>query len=518
MQVGRAPLIKRVDISHLFDVSNRINEKVSELNGILSKALIPAIDLSQEIKSLDTDENKLITLLGARNKRGLINIVGDGLKVLFGTMSNDDALFFQEQIAKTQDSQAFIEGQFRTSARIMDELNSANKALRRNQEKEEQRLRELLGDLDKIRNEVTNEHMLNTARNIASSISRLIISTRMEVAATHNALLFIKAGVVDNFLLDGNETVSAIKQSDVGYEIEPEDMDELLRHSKITAFLNRTSKVIYIALAVPKTKKELFSLYQLAAVPQVKNNRIVIVSNYRKYLMIAEDSQMFWLGNEFNHYRIGKIIFSATVPMQRIDSANGCELGVLHSRTDARCVYNAWEEESQVLQAAGGAYLMLWRSTKVIEYDCPTERGNITITEPTLIKKAFDCGIKGRDFVIEKRRDSVKQNLENIVIQVECCSDFYLEKGVDNTTIKNSTIELEEIGEAEGTEGLKHSVDEFWSRNNNRIIYVGSPLMLGVVAALTIWIIMKYKECKSERNHRMINQVLFRLRESERGE
>ena len=204
MQVGRAPLIKRVDISHLFDVSNRINEKVSELNGILSKALIPAIDLSQEIKSLDTDENKLIALLGTRNKRGLINIVGDGLKVLFGTMSNDDALFFQEQIAKTQDSQAFIEGQFRTSARIMDELNSANKALRRNQEKEEQRLRELLGDLDKIRNEVTHEHMLNTARNIASSISRLIISTRMEVAATHNALLFIKAGVVDNFLLDGN--------------------------------------------------------------------------------------------------------------------------------------------------------------------------------------------------------------------------------------------------------------------------------------------------------------------------
>ena len=59
---------------------------------------------------------------------------------------------------------------------------------------------------------------------------------------------------------------------------------------------------------------------------------------------------------------------------------------------------------------------------------------------------------------------------------------------------------------------------EFRARNNNGIIYVGSPLILGAVAALTIWKVMKYRECKNWRNHRMINQVLFRLRESKRVE
>lgn len=41
--------------------------------------------------------------------------------------------------------------------------------------------------------------------------------------------------------------------------------------------------------------------------------------------------------------------------------------------------------------------------------------------------------------------------------------------------------------------------------------------MLGVVAALTMWMLMKYRECTNERNHRMMNQVLFRLRKSQIG-
>lgn len=443
METGRLNIIKKVDLSSIYQGKKEIEEKIRTAFTFNSASLNNTLqhvreELISESSALYRDINQLSQTVGgkSRQRRGLFNIGGEGLKFLFGTMSNRDEKQIAKSIAELENNQEQTMKRIKTAVAVMSNLNQANLVMRQNQEKERATLNKVVVEL---KNKIDAEKAEEDIQELHNSLSRWIYSLRMEVKELHDAMLFLKSGVIDPFIVEEDEIVNAMGRGAAGYTIKQGGLEELFRASTLHSFMNETSKTIYIIIGVPVLGNSSSDLFSITRVPQRANGKRIIIKEAKRYLLVSEDKRNYWIGDNFSHVKVGDTIIGHQIPMSSLNEGADCEVTVFQFGVDRGCVYHDWDKQWEVEIITNRGHLLVWFNIRQIWFECDKEKGNLTISEPTLIRIKDDCAVQGEGFRIERTAVDSDIGLEDLVIKIGCCTDFDLDNNLGVTREKVNT-------------------------------------------------------------------------------
>lgn len=299
IEKGSFKIIKRIDLHTLFDPLNKVNsaiallDKNSEISG---HADFMKYEILNETSIIKGEINRLYDLVGVsrRSRRGVLNFVGDGLKFLFGTLSDSDLKDINNALNQINSNENVMANQITAVLHVIQDMNEANSKLHENQKSELEQLNSVIKRLNTIDNLIDEEHNLNTIRQAQAKLLNLVESVRNQVTRLHNAILILKAGVIDTFLLDRQELATAINGADLGYKMLASEVEDLLNFCPINVISDTINKFIYIIVTVPRVDERKFALFSMIPIPQIINKKTMIMTNIKKHLLISEKLDYFW--------------------------------------------------------------------------------------------------------------------------------------------------------------------------------------------------------------------------------
>lgn len=491
METGRVHVVKRIQLKALFEGINAIDQRILDAkqlgnDTVLDKQLEKVREeLTAEAESLHEGADKLSQLVGGgmRSKRGALDIGGDVLKFMFGTMNSKDAKEITDKFNELNEGQQLIEKQMSSTVAVMDNLNEANLIIRQNQMKEEAAVKRMWGELT---NYMGQETQREDIREMHNSLSRWILALKMEVGNLHNALMFLKAGVVDPYIVDRKEMRDKASGMGLGYDVGDSDIGQLYAAANFSSFLNSTSETVYIIMGLPVAGNSSFELYSVNKVPQRIEGKKVIIEGVDKFLLMSEDRRSYWKGESFEHAKIGNIVMTKPLPMMAIRDNNCCEVMVFQFSMDKGCNYIEWEMQLEVEIIVNGGYIMSWFQERQVSFTCGKEKGNLTIDEPTWVQIREGCAIAGDGFAIEGVSEQRVVDLHDLAIKVECCSNFDVNGTVGELPGNLSWDDKNITNSEEQIKALKETLGEYKNKRIETFIIMGVPTGIFIVVIIII--------------------------------
>lgn len=502
-EIGRVHVVKKIELSGLFAGIEEIKTRIRDTRTLEIKANITyeaehvKEELWKETLALRGSADKLSQLVGGktRTKRGLLDIGGEALKFVFGTMSASDAKEITAEFYRLNDKTDTVKQQMDSAIVIMQKLNDANEVLQRSQEQERSALNKKWKQLNEY---VKEEVAIEDIREMHNSMSRWIYALKSEIEQLHNALMFLKLGLVDPYIIDVEEIHQKTKGMRLNYDVKVEDIGNLIKASNISSFVNTTSQTVYIAIGLPVAGNSSYELYSVIRIPQMIGGQKKVIEQANKFLLVAEDKRSYWQGDNFKHLRIGKTLLTKRRSMSTLLNNVSCEVSVFQFMTDKGCVYKPWEKQLEVEIITNGGYLMVWFESRIVSFTCSNEKGNFSINEPTLVQLEEGCEISGDGFSITGTVQEGQMALKDMAIKMECCSGFDL--NITKSSTWDDTPEVEEQVVIENVndqlQELKTRLKNYKKKEVEPLYLVTAPTVLilfAVATGLVFWYVVIIK-------------------------
>lgn len=504
METGQRNLVKKIELQEILDGIEMLNKQIGEVEkiGENDEFFKPIrVDLRAQAAALDEECNRLFETIGLnkRTKRGLVNLGGEVLKFLFGTMSNDDAVAISESIKKLDSNQELLANEAKSTATLMVQLNESNKILKRNQDKEKANFEKAIGDINSKINQSIIWEQVQGAHN---TLARWIIAARLEVDELRNAIQFLKTGVVDPYILERKELKMAINGGNFGYNISENDVDDIYKIATFSTYVNSTSHALFVVIKLPVTNGKLADLYTVVRIPQVKMTSMVVIKEIKSLLLVSKDKQKYWQGFNFDHHKIGETIIGKGIIWSELRENASCEATVFKFKTDRECEYMDWTGQWEAELITSEGYLLVWTTERNVSFDCPKEKGVLSIGEPTRIKADLSCRINGSDFELERKISKSNIVMGDIQVKVKCCSKFEILRHHMGGTVN---WEQEGIPDMDSqVKLLQKEAEDYKKVQLKTKALVITPITILLILAFGFWVTLTVRAC---RGRVLINQV-----------
>lgn len=313
---GHISIINHINIDEIEESINAVENQLNNVNGVCIKYIK---ECSEFVENSHVNYRKLISkvdiihsLLGThkyRVKRGLINIIGSGLKGLFGTMDNDDAVYYDNVISTVIENQEFIQNGLKEEVKIMKSLNEKNQILKNNyhilETKNEEIITKINGIILTIDENNRKQGIINYLRSLQFSIFNRLFQFELELEKVVDAILFLQAGTIHPIVITPEKFIEVLKdsknQEKLLYTPSLESYHVLIKDVKIKAF--EKNGIINIILSVPILKEINIEAYEILTLPfKVNDNQWSILEFDRenKILLISKNKENFILKNNLN--------------------------------------------------------------------------------------------------------------------------------------------------------------------------------------------------------------------------
>lgn len=211
---GVFTLIKGIDLSILDD---QVHNFETEISNVLQscdgkKCTLEGIDsegFMLEIGKLKVELNNIYGLLVARPKRS-VEFFGRSLKYMFGTMDADDERKIQSYLQSLGDRQDILHHTLTDSVYLIANMSIQWERLKENQKiqfKNFASLKQLIVNHFDVETKTFNDFDIKT---VQLHFENLLLSIQVQIDKLKNAILFLKAGIVDPYLLSSYREYSRV--------------------------------------------------------------------------------------------------------------------------------------------------------------------------------------------------------------------------------------------------------------------------------------------------------------------
>ncbi|KAH1028479.1 hypothetical protein HUJ05_001834 [Dendroctonus ponderosae] len=235
-------------------------------------------------------ENKLQNLYpNFRQKRGLLNIVGQASKWLFGILDNEDGKKYNQAISKLQLDQKnlinHVNDQISLSKHLIKNFNKTITILDDNQRVLQKSVNLLTNTVD---NKINNLQSYLTFQSVLSQINLDCQNLITYLDNLEDAIMFAKLNTLHNSIISIPELKEIINQVKLIYESDaaPNFRDILYHYQYFGTQVTFANNKIIFAIHVPIIKPETFSFHHLYPIIQ---NQTIIIPKY-PYMVQAEQS------------------------------------------------------------------------------------------------------------------------------------------------------------------------------------------------------------------------------------
>lgn len=163
-------------------------------------------------------------------------------------------------------------------------------------------------------------------------IDNLLVSAQVQIDRLKNSILFLKAGVVDPYLMDTEELSNAMVPSILNYNFSSSDIDLLLSQSKPVAAYDPRSNMIHIIFTVPTASQFQYKLYENFVIPKMVNSQMTILSNIPRYFAVSNDNRVYFYTEELNCFKVNKEYICKTALTFDVRMKRDCITDIFLSR------------------------------------------------------------------------------------------------------------------------------------------------------------------------------------------
>lgn len=515
---GTAKIIKTISLAHLHDKLTELNENAKKYevknefkHGIWASTIDKekiewGAEIRESLNATQMELDILYEMMGTkRNRRGLIDGFGSGFKYLFGTMDNNDAEDIRKHLDGLDNNEKNLDERSKQVWKIVEKLNEGEKLSRDKQKEEIDKINilvERFNDIDRKEVGMINEVTLRDGYSLFKSVIRQI---SREIVATRYALQFAQVGILDPFLLKGEELAQSMNTANLGYHVDSIDAHEVIRKINKTIITNKDKMEIHLILFVPTTKRNTALWYNMIPIPRVlAEKRMQVVLRY-DVMIINKENDEYWIGSNIESTSFGNITISQIHLMMKMKENASCETNVYMYKNDLMCEYEEIREMDEIQKVTNDGYLIISYNTTDIKYDCVNKNGSMSITGAALIKINENCTVEGNNFEITRDIVGLEVRLKDFVGRIqEVNYTRNLEESID------SRVEINKLEQIENWMDLSKLIKdaEKWIEEHpleSITITVGTGLSLTTVilVVLATWAIPKARIRKGLKNMEM---------------
>ena len=330
-----------IDHTHTLEIPKDLKRMLKEVDNIGKdlKKLNDSADTNDQklIAEINTSndivESRLLEALGwfpnfhdtTRNKRGLINIVGIGLKYLFGVLAQGDLDKLEDKLANLQDlkdrDHKVIEGLTSKAEKqrvkinqIIDQLNEANK-----------HINELI-DRSNMQSEL--HYIAIFINNMHKEVDYMIDEVRHSI----DDLSLASKGIVTSNVISMNDMSMVLHEAKLTYHLEP------IFNSRTLAYYYTVMEVLFapstVILQIPMSSEYTFHHFKFIPFPTFHKNETLILSENNTDLLIQD-----------NLHHIAETIHTSFAKCRKVSDLKICPSNLLplkSSLTYESCLKNLY--------------------------------------------------------------------------------------------------------------------------------------------------------------------------------
>lgn len=467
-------------------------------------------------------ENKNVLLFTQnRKQRALFNAIGTFSKSLFGTLDEDDAVLYNEQIKNLTLNQNSLLSLMKSQILIVEATTNMFKKTRDDIQKEFQIMLHKLKSIE-IKTKVLEYRMLSSqiAIELESLISLVILmATRYQTTQTEIIDLLINAhhGKVQPTLISPRKIENLlfkIKQELPNSVMLPitnngNGVTEIYRLSKISA--NIINNKIIVELKFPLPSQDSYQIFKPFPLPKIFNNSFVHIKSTNNFILIdnKRDHYLEFTSQELQdcattdnkHYYCKN-----SIPIFNINSEiRRCEIKLLKKETitsECQIVYSSetsyWKHLTQK-----NTWLFSLRIPTEVDVICDNTITSIILQETGTACIDPGCYMRSKDFILYGQNEKTFSINSHFIPSINI-SDIM--KNIQIPTInrkEEENLHQEPLPE-EGLKNLLKSIQDQKSKTlislnpiNNHHIHHYTVTYLTMSILIIVICIYMYKNCKN---------------------
>ncbi|CAD7091721.1 unnamed protein product [Hermetia illucens] len=394
------------------------------------------------IRRLNYNLNSVYGLLGIspniRLKRGLVNLVGSGLKFLFGTMDATDSEKIKAVLDTVGKDELNVKIGMEKNLLLIKEINKQSKMINMEQNTIKSRINEIINEIEKANNHA-NEH---------KKLIRLELYYE-ELFST------INHKIEPEQLL---EQLNKLQEKD-NLAIDPliSNHQQLMKDLKLKAFIKE--KKIYVLISIDTVTKENFDLYEVLIFPYIKENNVITVENLPRHLIVSKDHEHYATSNDIDC----KIFVNITV---KSIYSKTCITELYFRHHDKFCQFRTLNLELDIMHKINNLQLIISNSVETnYEHRC-NKTENSTLLGTYLVTLAEDCSIHSvnHDYIPVKKGEQVNSVKDRLVELVNCCFNLNLDD-IKQSNVKINKLASDNIHQLKDLTVEVTEQSNFWENN-----------------------------------------------------
>lgn len=238
-----------------------------------------------------------------RFRRGLVNIIDSGFKLLYGTMDNEDAKYYAETVNTIKSNEIRIKNGMQENVKIMTKLSKQVIDVGAIQNVTGNKINEIISSINLMNKEGKQIQETNSIHSyfneIINKINFKIMQLEIEIEQILDSLLFIQNGVIHPRVIEPLQLLDELNQlhldNSLLFEPTIENYANIIKEIEIKAYVK--NQEIIVLLQIPIVTKEEFDLFEIIAIPKIVTNGLVLIDVPDKFLTIKRDKELYNLKN-----------------------------------------------------------------------------------------------------------------------------------------------------------------------------------------------------------------------------
>jgi hypothetical protein len=380
------------------------------------------LQLEEELMEI-TNNNKFFLPLTndfKRAKRGLLNIGGRGMKILFGTPSDLDAEKYTSQIDQlektTSNMERHIDVHTTLLHSVLTKLNSSSNIIN----KHTAMINEITAEVDVLNRSFKKENIYSRIHYLFDELAEYILLLLTKINRDQSKLLDItsaaKNGILHSSLFDPDsmyeEMVSAqitLRGVHFPYHLKKSNMYRILDLSTFNAYIY--NNIILFKIITPLIREETFDIYNTISIPmRIDNNKYEIIQPEFRTFIIDRKHKTYAPFKESdanlqqNCKKLDEQLFLCKLhsPMFLVHARKNCEIGMFTTSTLDFSVCTkeeyALKEQLWIWLRTPNSYILLSPTPMSISFNCNDTNKAERIS--TFVYINTDCDIMSNDVII----------------------------------------------------------------------------------------------------------------------
>lgn len=445
MEEGNLKIIKSINISLIEEQITRVQKEVwnfadSCVNSLCTGNKERGSFYISQTKRLEHELGSVYALLGRYRTKRSLDFLGSGLKYMTGTMDHDDEVYIASVLQNLGDRQDKLHSSMNSTVYLMTNMTKQWELLKDNQRTQLNNFLTLKKTLLNYYNETEQKEWEFDFKTFESHLDNLILSVQVQIEKLKNAVLFLKAGVVDPYFVDTEELIQSLTYKRIRYHVTPKDVDIILGNTRPIALFDSKTLLIHIVFQIPVAREGLFNLYENLIVPKNFAGEVVVLDNIPKYFVVAYDNTKFYTLDTLNCLIIFENYICKGSVLMNVGYQRDCITDLFFLNNDNNCIYHQLKRKVEAHNIINTGIIVFSADTLSVQLTCPNHTELQNLTGAHILQAPPQCSINSTSFEYDRLESEEETHLVNRMPIIMCCSPFYRMKNHSNHEFNGSII------------------------------------------------------------------------------